>query len=74
MKRRYQLVDIAPFSVLKALEVLDFEMTSYRGTLDALKGLPLLNVVTLPRVSAADVQAFRAENASCVIINAHEFE
>lgn len=74
VKRRYQLVDIAPFSVLKALEVLDFEMTSYRGTLDALKGLPLLKVVTLPRVSAADVQAFRAENASCVIINAHEFE
>ncbi|HLP95170.1 MAG TPA: hypothetical protein VK168_14100 [Saprospiraceae bacterium] len=58
---------------LPALEVLDLELTSYRGSLDALKNHSQLKAVTLPRVSSADMQAFKQAHPGCRIVNEYEW-
>lgn len=73
VSRKYQLTDIGVLKNLAALEFLDFELTSYRGSLDNLKSLSKLKAVTLPRVSTADMLAFKQAHKDCVVINAYEW-
>lgn len=70
---RYRLNDIGFLKNLGALEFLDFELTSYKGNLEHLKGLTQLKAVTLPRVPGAEMLAFRKAHQECVIINAYEW-
>ncbi|MBL7809108.1 MAG: hypothetical protein JNN28_14910, partial [Saprospiraceae bacterium] len=58
---------------LSSLEVLDMELTSYRGSLERLKNLLQLKAVTLPRVSTADMRAFKQEHEGCRILNEYEW-
>lgn len=70
---RYRMKDLGVLKHLVSLEFLDFELSSYRGSLDQLQGLQQLKAVTLPRVSTADMLAFKQAHAGCVILNAHEW-
>ncbi|MBN8678253.1 MAG: hypothetical protein J0M29_08510 [Chitinophagales bacterium] len=58
---------------LKTLEVLDLELSSYRGSLEKLKPMLHLKAVTLPRVSSADMQAFKQAHPDCRIVNEYEW-
>jgi hypothetical protein len=69
----YRLHDIGFLKNLGALEFLDFELTSYKGSLAHLDGLTRLKAVTLPRVPAAEMRAFGQTHPECVVLNAYEW-
>jgi hypothetical protein len=71
VNKKYQIRDIDFLRPLSSLEFLDFELSSYRGSLEALNGLSRLKAVSLPRVSTADMQAFQQAHPSCVVLNAY---
>lgn len=70
---RYRLKDLSVLQNLVSLEFLDFELSSYRGSLEKLQNLKHLKAATLPRVSTADMLAFKQAHEGCVILNAHEW-
>lgn len=74
VNRNYRMTHIDFLKNLSALEFLDIELTSYRGTLDNLKNLTQLKAITLSRVSTLEVLAFKQNHPDCAIINAYEFE
>jgi hypothetical protein len=70
----YRVTDLDFLKNLTSLEFLDFDLTSYRGSLEKLKNLSKLKAITLPRVSTASMTAFKQDHPNCTIINAYEFE
>jgi hypothetical protein len=58
---------------LRALEFLDFNLTSYKGDLEPLNNLAQLKAVTLPRVSTANMMAFKPAHPGCVVVNEYAF-
>lgn len=70
---RYRIADLGCLKNLRALEFLDFELTSYRGDLENLHNLTQLKAVTLPRVSTANMMAFKQAHPDCVVVNEYEF-
>ena len=70
---RYRISDIGFLKNLRALEVLDFELTSYKGSLNDLNNLTKLKAVTLPRVATSDMMAFKQAHKDCIVINAYEW-
>jgi len=69
----YRMNDLDFLKNLAALEFLDLELTSYRGTLEKLKNHAHLKAVTLPRVSTPEMLAFKRDHRDCIIINAYEW-
>lgn len=70
---RYRTADIGFLKNLRALEFLDFDLTSYKGDLEHLNNLTQLKAVTLPRVSTANMMAFKRAHPDCVVVNEYEF-
>ena len=54
---------------LRALEFLDFNLTSYKGDLEPLNNLAQLK----PRVSTANMMAFKQAHPGCVVVNEYAF-
>lgn len=69
----YRITSLDFLKELSALEYVDLKHTSYRGSLRIFNGLQNLKAVTLPRVSSAEVSAFKKTNRDCAIINGYEF-
>ncbi|MEO6000796.1 MAG: hypothetical protein ABIN89_28365, partial [Chitinophagaceae bacterium] len=70
----HRITNIDFLKNVKEMEFLDFNLTSYRGSLQVLNDLPHLKAVTLPRVSRTLVSAFKKISKNCVLINSFEFE
>lgn len=70
----YRITNIDILRQLPALEFLDLELTSYKGSLDILNGLQKLKAITLPPVSTSTMLEFKKQHESCVIINAYKYE
>ena len=69
----YRITSLDFLKGLSALEHIDLNHTSYRGSLQVLSELKNLKAVTLPRVSSTEAGAFKKTNPDCAIINAYEF-
>ncbi len=70
----YRITNIDKLKDLTALEFLDLDFTSYKGSLDILSGLQNLQAITLPPVSRSIMQEFKKQHQNCVIINAFQYE
>ena len=74
VRASYRLTDLGPMKDLAALEYLDLNNSSYRGSLDVLNGLQNLKVITLPPVSTSIMEEFKKQHEKCIIINAYQYE
>lgn len=70
----YRIKDLSFLSGLSNLEILDFENTSYQGSLGDLYNFKKLKVISLPRVSTISKMEFAKMKPDCIIINAYQFE
>lgn len=70
---KYRIDDLGFLSDLIALEFLDLQHTSYKGSLDTLDSLTNLKAVSLPRVSRGRIENFKSKHKKCMIINAYEW-
>jgi hypothetical protein len=70
---RYRTRNLDFLKHLPALEFLDLDHTSYRGSLERLYDLPNLKAVTLPPVSSDEARAFKKANQNCQVINSIAF-
>lgn len=70
----YRISDIRFMKDLAALEFLDVDYTSYKGSLDELNPLQNLKAIALPPVNSSKMLEFKKEHIDCIIINAFQFE
>ena len=70
----YRITSIGFLKNLSALEFLDLDNTSFKGSLNVTNTLQNLKAITLPAVNTASMQEFKKNHKNCIIINAFQYE
>ena len=70
----YRITSIGFLKNLPALEFLDLDNTSFKGSLDVINPLQNLKAITVPPVNTAVMQEFKKNHKDCIIINAFKYE